>query len=253
MASRFRTEHYSTLRSDEKVRSVRRGGHIVRIAFPRGRRVTGSGRVLEVLHPVRETNPCRLPNPAELVVMMANPDSEVGTDVSEEQLQRHGLRGASEMCADFRGEPCPDIETHEEPEPRPQTLAQLGVLLDLYVKRDAGWKWGHIELTGRDIRVAANPPGTQIYFVGGNQKISKGELSELGVDNSKELIYLGEAMRIDYRAEKAHVNGIASGYKHDFGDVTGRRPRLMYDRRGPQPRLFLAGGEYVAKVEGIVN
>jgi hypothetical protein len=73
------------------------------------------------------------------------------------------------------------------------------------------------------------------------------------VDNTKEMADLGECMLIAYRANKAHVNGIASEYGHEFGDRTGRRPRLMYDRRGPQPRIFLVGGEYVAKIEGIDN
>jgi hypothetical protein len=198
----------------------------------------------------------RKKNPAELVLMTANPAELVvmgGNPSTESQTQRRGLEGATEMCEYFRGGPCPHVDTYQEPQPRPQTLAQLGVLLDLYVKREAGWKWAVIDLKGREVKVAANPEGTQIYFIGGNQKISRGELSELGVDNSKELIDLGEAMQIGYRAKKAHVNGIDSGYDHKFGDRTGRRPRLMYDRRGPQPRIFLIGGEYIAKIEGIDN
>jgi hypothetical protein len=195
----------------------------------------------------RKSNPAELvlmgANPAELVVMGANPDTS----------SRNGLQGASELCEDFRGEPCPHIDEYQEPQPRPQTLAQLGTLIDLQVKRDAGWKWGLIDLKDRKVNVAANPTGTQIYFIGGNQKISRGELSQLGVDNSKELIDLGEAMAIGYSARKAHVNGIASDYEHKFGDKSGRRPRLMYDKRGPQPRIFLVGGEYVAKIEGIDN
>ena len=70
---------------------------------------------------------------------------------------------------------------------------------------------------------------------------------------SAELIDLGECTIIAYRATKAQVNGIATDYEHKFGDVTGRRPRLMYDRRAAQPRIFLVGGEYVAKIEGITN
>jgi len=188
-------------------------------------------------------------NPAELVLMGANS----GAGTSESHPERRGLPGATEMCEDFRGSPCGHIDTYQEPEPRPQTLAQLGTLLDLYVKRSGGWKWGEIDFSGRGIKVAANPPGTQIYFIGGNQKISKGELTALCVDNTKEMADLGECMQIGYRANKAHVNGIASGYDHQFGDRTGRRPRLMYDRRGPQPRIFLVGGEYIAKIEGIDN
>jgi len=66
------------------------------------------------------------------------------------------------------------------------------------------------------------------------------------------MIDLGECMLIAYRARKMHVNGIAS--TTDTNSETGPAvSRLMYDRRSPQPRIFLIGGEYVAKIEGIDN
>jgi hypothetical protein len=95
--------------------------------------------------------------------------------------------------------------------------------------------------------------GTQIYFISGNQKVSRGELTHAGADNSKELIDLGEAMIIAYRTKKAQVDGINSTYEHNFGEETGVRPRLVYDCRGPQPRLFLSGGEYRVTAAGIEN
>jgi hypothetical protein len=202
----------------------------------------------------RKKNPAELvlmgANPAELVVMGGNPGARARR---ARQKNSSGLAGASEVYEEFHGEPGKYVDTYIEPEPRPANLGQLGVLLDLYVKRDAGWKWGHLNLIGRDIQVAGNVGKSQIYFIGGDQKITRGELSELGVDNTKEMIDLGECMRIDYRAKKVHVDGMSSGYKHNFGDVTGRRPRLMYDRRGPQGRLFLIGGEYTIEPEGIAN
>jgi hypothetical protein len=246
MDSRFTVQHYSTLRGGEKVRTVRRKGHLVRIAFPRGRRTTGSWRVIEVLHP-RHENPCRLPNPAELVVMMANPHE--GSETPS-----RGLAGATEVCEEFRGAPCEHVDTFVEPEPRPANLGHLGALVELQVNRKpVGWKWAELDFTGKGIIVAGNVGGSQIYFVSGDQKVTRGQLSMIGVDNSKEMIDLGECMAIAYRAKKEHVNGIASDYEHKFGDVTGVRPRLMYDRRGPQGRLFLVGGEYRIEPEGITN
>jgi hypothetical protein len=237
MAGNYRVEHFSTLRGGEKVRSVRRGGHVVRIAFPRGRREKGSGRVIEVLHPVRE-NPCRLPNPAELVVMMANPSD---------------LEGASRTYEEFHGEPGKHIDEIQEPTPRPITLAELGDLLELQVKRPTGWKWGSLDFEGKGVRLASNVEGTQLYLVDGDQKISRGQLTHLGADNSKQLIDLGEATLIAYRARKMQVNGVAANYEHNFGEETGVRPRLMYDCRGPQPRIFIAGGAYHVEARGIVN
>lgn len=241
MAGNFRVEHVSATPIGYKVRTVRRDGHQVRIAYPPGRRLKGSGRVVEVLHP-RTENPCRLPNPAELVVMMANPH-EGGSE----------LERATEVCESFRGSACDGVETYHEPEPRPVHLGQLGVLIDFQVKRPTGWKWAVLDFKGQGIQVAGNTGARQIYFIGGDQKISRGQLTDLGVDNSKEIIDLGECMMIAYRQKKAHVNNIASDYEHAFGDESGVRPRLIYDRRSPEPRLFLAGGEYTIDPEGIRN
>lgn len=237
MPQQFRVEHYSTLRGGEKVRSVRRGGHIVRIAFPHGRRVTGSGRVLEVLHP-RTENPCRLPNPAELVVMMANPSP---LEVASESYQR------------FHGRPGEHVDEIHEPSPAPLTLSEIGDLIELRVKRCNGWKWGAFDFTGRGVRVAQNPAGTQIYFVDGDQRIGKGDLTACGADRSKMLIDLGEARYIAYRTRKAQVDNILSTYEHFFGEENGVYPRLGYDRRAKVPRLFLSGGAYHVEPRGIVN
>jgi hypothetical protein len=238
MAGRFKHEEFSRVIPGEKVRTVTKDGHRVRIAFPRGPRRTGSGRLIEVLHPLRESNPCRLPNPSELVVMLANPTP---------------LADASETYQQFHGEPGEHIDEIHEPSPRPLSLAQLGEMIELQVRRSAGWKWGSLDLKGRGIRLAFNPEGSQLYFVGGDQKVSRGELSTLGVDNRKDLIDLGEAMLIAYRARKAQVDGQASDYEHFFGEETGVRPRLGYDRRGGAPRLFLSGGAYYVTAEGIRN
>ena len=81
MASRahYRIEHVATVPYGWKVRTVESGTHRVRIAFPPGRRQRGAGHVVEILHPKHE-NPCpggaRLANPAELVLMGANPIEE---------------------------------------------------------------------------------------------------------------------------------------------------------------------------------
>lgn len=260
MATAYRTEHVATVPRGYRVRTVKRAGHEVRIAFPPGRRMKGSGQVVEVLHPAHE-NSCRMPNPAELLVLAANPaelmvlggNPNEESELSGEQLSRRGLEGASQMYEDFHGEPGKHVDTYQELQPRPMTLAQLGVLRMLEIKRPGGWKWAELNFIGKEIQVAANPTGTQIYFIGGDQKISRGQLTQIGSDNSKELIDLGECMLIDYRARKMHVNGVSTPYGHKFGDETGRRPRLMYDRRGPESRIYLVGGEYVAKIEGIRN
>jgi hypothetical protein len=71
-ARRYRTQHVATTPAGWHVRTVRSGDHLVRVAFPPGRRHRGEGQTVEVLHPVQE-NPCRVKNPAELLLMGANP------------------------------------------------------------------------------------------------------------------------------------------------------------------------------------
>jgi len=163
------------------------------------------------------------------------------------------LETGSELYQDFHGESAQHVDHLQEPEPRPVTLTELGDLIELQVKRPVGWKWATFDFTGRGVKLASNVIGSQLYFVGGNQKVSRGELTQTGADNSKELIDLGECMTIAYRARKTFVDGINSTYEHKFGEETGVRPRLMYDCRGPQPRLFLSGGEYRVEAAGIIN
>jgi hypothetical protein len=234
-------------------------------------------------------------NPAELVVMGANPkkvllrdvkaaEAEYANSVSRwgshdqgtirlemkwRDLQRayeaqtgkkmyqfnpgSDVEAGARMYEEFHGEAPDGVEEIHEPSPRPATLSELGDLLELQVKRASGWKWAVLDFTGRGVKLASNVEGKQLYFVDGEQKISRGELTTLGADNEKELIDLGEAMLIAYRARKVHIHGIAANYEHHFGEETGVRPRLLYDRRGPAPRLHLAGGEYRVEAAGIIN
>lgn len=244
MAGNYHVEHVAEVPAGFHVRTVTRKGHLVRIAFPPGRRRKGSGKLVEVLHPVRD-NPCRLPNPSELVVMMANPSP--ASPASNE------IQAGSELYEGFHGAAADHVDDIEEPSPRPKTVAELGELRELQVRRVAGWKWGSFDFTGRGIRVASNAQGTQLYFIGGDQRISRGELTHLGVDNSKELIDLGEAMVIAYRARKSETDGIPADYEHYFGEETGQRPRIGYDLRAGKPRLFISGGAYHVEARGIVN
>lgn len=200
----------------------------------------------------------RRKNPAELVVMGANPAELVVMGANPRGRRRsrknpNGIEAGSEMFEEFHGEGSKYVDELNEPTPRPVTLTELGQLLELRVKRESGWKWGSIDFTSRGVRLACNVEGSQLYFVSGNQKIPKGDLTALGADHSKELMDLGEAMLIAYRAKKVHIHRIAANYEHFFGEETGVRPRLMYDVRGPAPRLFLSGGAYHVEAAGIVN
>ncbi len=163
---------------------------------------------------------------------------------------------AADLYSEFHGREATGIDTYNLPDAPPATLAKLGSLVELQTKRLNGWKWGELTLSGRGINLAASPSGRQLYFIGGDQKLCRGDLTRLGADNSRELCDLGDCMYIAYRAKKDQVDGIESDYEHSFGEESGRRPRLIYDQRNRKmPRLYLVGGEYHLDEasRGIVN
>jgi hypothetical protein len=77
VAKQFRHEDIAAVPHGWKVRTVtHESGHRVRVAFPPGRKEKGSGRLVSILHPQRENPMCstlRFKNPAELLLMGANP------------------------------------------------------------------------------------------------------------------------------------------------------------------------------------
>lgn len=51
----FRHERLAKKRKGERVRTIVTDKHRVRIAFPKGQRRKGAGRVLSILHPMEES------------------------------------------------------------------------------------------------------------------------------------------------------------------------------------------------------
>ncbi len=90
--------------------------------------------------------------------------------------------------------------------------------------------------------------GTNIYFLGGNQHI---DLSHLGIESDKDYIELGPCTFIKYFTRKGFHNFDPVEYWHRFGEEDGIRPVLAYDSLNR--KLFLIGGNYRVKAEGITN
>src|SRR5260370_24834166 len=65
MPGKFKHEEVSAVRRGYRVRSVRRGSHEIRVAFPPGPRRRGAGRVVSILHPVGENPNCPIRQIAE--------------------------------------------------------------------------------------------------------------------------------------------------------------------------------------------
>ena len=71
------------------------------------------------------------------------------------------------------------------------------------------------------------------------------------IASDKDMIELGPCMYIEYYTVKGFHDFEPTNYWHLFGEEDEIRPILCYDRLNKQ--LFLMGGNYTVKYEGIVN
>jgi hypothetical protein len=69
--------------------------------------------------------------------------------------------------------------------------------------------------------------------------------------DGKDLVDLGDVYLVEYFTQKRFDKFEPIGYFHHFGEKTGVRPRLIYDR--VHKLLSLAGGEYFVTPRGIEN
>lgn len=228
-----------------RVRSIKRGAHVLRVAFPKGAR-TGEGKLVSIIHP-RTENPhlCKMrKNPGlELVVLGANPGKK-------RNKNPQGTAGgeSAQLYREFHGaDPSEIIEVQESGRERAELVA-LGTLQSI----SGATSNGTFALQSDDIALASNPEGTQLYLVGGDQSGVMGGLKQLpGVDTSKDLIEIGSAQKIIYRTRKEMHEFREIDYVHEFAEEGGEYPTLFFDKL--KRRLFLIGGSYTVKAEGIRN
>jgi hypothetical protein len=90
--------------------------------------------------------------------------------------------------------------------------------------------------------LCSNEDGTQLYLQGGDQSLDLGALGITGESATKELIVVGEAVKIYYETAKDFDNHEVIQYHHELGEETGEVPILTYDRLNE--RLMLIGGAY---------
>lgn len=152
---------------------------------------------------------------------------------------------AAAMYEQFHGRDAERIIQHDEEHAYRSELAELGKLLELKFKVPGG----HALLDDfGNCQVACTPDGLNIYFVGGQQRI---DLDQLGIASDKDYIELGECTLIRYFTKKGFHNFDPINYWHRFGEEDGIKPMLAYDAQNQ--KLFLIGGNYQARPEGIVN
>lgn len=143
----------------------------------------------------------------------------------------------------------------DEPHIPPGDYAELGILFSLAVKPANGGEVRDLEFNS-GIHVISDTTRRQIYFAGGNQRLTEREL-QIFTGEAANNVELGGCREIIYVAKKYHpeVGNAAAGraveWRHKFGEESGAIPQLWYDTKND--RLLLRGGEYRVEDAGIVN
>ena len=137
-----------------------------------------------------------------------------------------------------------------------------GVVDVVDTEEEHGWcvHWEY-ESSGNPPDVAAEPKGNSIYFVGGNQDLSRWlpELKAYGTDTSKDIIDCGPCLLLCYVTQKPQFGSPGdTEFFHALGEETGQfpgdnglNPRLIYNRI--RRKFYLAGGSYRIEPDGIID
>ncbi len=159
---------------------------------------------------------------------------------------------AAAIREDFTGAPAEYVTSATEPHMPAGDYAQLGELLALYVKPVKGGQVMQIDFSRPRPKIVSDESARQIWFFEGDQDVTE-SLTAFGARTRGDGLYeLGEARRIDYKQRKEHVpDPDVDEWRHEFGEETGVRPTVLFDRA--HKRLLLEGGEYEIRTEGIVN
>lgn len=174
-------------------------------------------------------------NPAEMVILGANPAGRVSPE-------------AAELYEDFHGKPPKELLAANEVQDMPREVVVLGALESITVDAPKGEMKIGFETDG--VKLASDASGTQLYFVGGNQRFSGDSLIEFAARPGK-VVRMGTARTIIYSSRKAMDGGNLNNYIHEFGEDDGKRPVLWYDAK--IKRLYLVGGNYRIEAAGIIN
>lgn len=239
MPGQYRTEHIAEVPQRWKVRTVTHGTHLVRLAFPPGKRKKGSGKLIEILHPVNE-NPCAM-------VQERGPQS-----ATRETVKNPGaMEAAADLSREFHGIDPRQVSTVQETDVMRHTYTALGDLVQLWIRNVGGdYRTSKITFTDDKVKVASSPNGKQLYLIGGNQNIDA-QLENFGGDASKDFVELGQAVFISYATRKKIDALKLVEYQHKLGEETGEPPLAFYNRL--QRRIYLVGGRYRVEAPGIIN
>jgi len=153
---------------------------------------------------------------------------------------------AAEAYTEFHGRAPHEILEGTERHIKAGDYFALGEMRGLWLRPVKGdpSNWGEdLSFTKADgVKLACDPQGAQLYFIGGNQDLPDSELTAQGYPVSERWVELGTCYAIDYRTEKSFDRFRSHDYAHEFGEETGERPTAWYDREAR--KIVLVGGAY---------
>lgn len=161
--------------------------------------------------------------------------------------QEGGIEEAAQMFEQFHGKPPGRIVEYDQTYTYPGNFAELGKLKELRFDLDSRNKDFPLTNFGQ-CQTVCTPDGSNIYFIGGDQRI---DFDALNIASDKDMVELGPATYIMYHTVKGFHDFNPTDYFHRFGEEDGILPVLAYDRLNHT--LFLIGGNYRVRPEGIVN
>jgi hypothetical protein len=161
--------------------------------------------------------------------------------------QEGGIEEAAEMFEQFHGKPPGRIVEYDQTYNYPDKFAELGKLKELRFDLDSRNRSFPLTSFGA-CQTVCTPDGSNIYFIGGDQRI---DFEALNIASDKDIVELGPATYIMYHTVKGFHDFEPIDYFHSFGEEDGILPVLAYDRLNHT--LFLIGGNYRVRPEGIVN
>jgi hypothetical protein len=176
-----------------------------------------------------------------------NPEKKRGDSKKRRRNQETSIEEASQMFEQFHGKRPGRIVEYDQPYNYPDNFAELGKLKELRFDLDQRNK--NFPLTNFGAcQAVSTPDGSNIYFIGGDQRI---DFEALNIASDKDFVELGPATYIMYHTVKGFHDFDPTDYYHSFGEDDGILPVLVYDRLNHT--LFLIGGNYRVRPEGIVN
>ena len=207
------------------------------------------------------TPKARRKNPAELVLMSANPLGDA-VDAGGAADGSRSAAAAERMYERFSALPVKWWIVAEEPLIPAGNYAGLGKTRTLAFKPINGGPV--LEIWWKDLKskpeLICDPRGERLFLAGGDQdldaSIRSWGMSPYGVIN------LGKAREIVYWTRKAHeqlpaeLRGVEVEYAHEFGEECSHEfgeclPDLFYDAK--VKRLLFRGGGYRIEDRGIIN